>query len=117
MGINRLKRRLRLRLKIFNIDSRGKIWRHSSLLQFKEPKPQTYRGRKSSCYQRAMLSSCSIGICSYCGCKLTKANFSVDHVVPCIKGGTSSYFNLTECCITCNEQKGSQDLLSFMGVL
>jgi 5-methylcytosine-specific restriction endonuclease McrA len=42
--------------------------------------------------------------CQYCG---SRANLTVDHVVPRSKGGTSSWDNIVASCAPCNRRKGN----------
>src|SRR5581483_129726 len=42
--------------------------------------------------------------CQYCG---SRANLTVDHVVPRSKGGTSSWENIVASCAPCNHRKGN----------
>src|SRR5947199_4278720 len=41
--------------------------------------------------------------CQYCG---TRANLTVDHVIPRSKGGTSDWENIVAACAPCNRRKG-----------
>ena len=43
--------------------------------------------------------------CSYCGCRLTRNNRSVDHIVPLNKGGEHTVDNLAPACRSCNSSK------------
>ena len=49
-------------------------------------------------------------ICQYCGIKITKANGTIDHVVPKYLGGLSTYENTVACCKQCNKYKGNLTL-------
>jgi 5-methylcytosine-specific restriction endonuclease McrA len=42
--------------------------------------------------------------CQYCG---SRANLTVDHVVPRSKGGVSSWENIVASCAPCNRRKGN----------
>ena len=42
--------------------------------------------------------------CQYCG---SRANLTVDHVIPRSKGGTSSWENIVASCAPCNRRKGN----------
>jgi 5-methylcytosine-specific restriction endonuclease McrA len=42
--------------------------------------------------------------CQYCG---SRANLTVDHVVPRSKGGPSSWENIVASCAPCNRRKGN----------
>ncbi len=45
--------------------------------------------------------------CYYCGCVLTRADATMDHVVPISRGGKSTQGNLVPACKECNVQKRS----------
>lgn len=49
-------------------------------------------------------------MCAYCGCKLTLATMTLDHVYPESKGGLSDWTNLRASCSKCNSQKGDKTL-------
>jgi 5-methylcytosine-specific restriction endonuclease McrA len=46
--------------------------------------------------------------CQYCGAQLAKAELTVDHVVPKVRGGATSWDNLVCACKPCNLHKGSR---------
>ncbi|MHB1296371.1 MAG: HNH endonuclease [Anaerolineae bacterium] len=46
--------------------------------------------------------------CQYCGCQPPKAQLTVDHVVPRVRGGGSTWENLVCACKSCNQRKGSR---------
>lgn len=43
--------------------------------------------------------------CFYCGIELNYSNFSIDHKIPVVKGGTNCNENLVACCLYCNSRK------------
>jgi 5-methylcytosine-specific restriction endonuclease McrA len=43
--------------------------------------------------------------CQYCGKELKTSEFTLDHVVPRVQGGISSWVNLVVSCIRCNKRK------------
>jgi 5-methylcytosine-specific restriction endonuclease McrA len=47
------------------------------------------------------------GECHYCGNKFPREEFTMDHVVPLSRGGTSTKGNIVVCCKECNNQKKS----------
>jgi len=57
--------------------------------------------RKSRWWQE----KCASGICHYCGKKVGKENLTMDHVVPLVRGGTSTKNNLVPVCKECNNKK------------
>ncbi len=48
-------------------------------------------------------------VCAHCGCELDfNKNFTVEHVIPLFKGGTSDVKNLVALCRTCNKAKSDK---------
>ncbi|GFO60381.1 HNH endonuclease [Geomonas silvestris] len=45
------------------------------------------------------------GICHYCRGSFPPDELSMDHIVPVIRGGTSSRGNVVPCCKECNNRK------------
>ena len=45
------------------------------------------------------------GICHWCRGSFPPAELSMDHIVPVIRGGTSSKGNVVACCKECNNKK------------
>jgi hypothetical protein len=50
--------------------------------------------------------------CAYCAA--TEVRLEIDHIIPKSSGGTNAVGNLTICCRSCNEKKGSQALQAFI---
>lgn len=48
--------------------------------------------------------------CFYCGKKLNRGNFTIDHIKPVSKGGEDTYRNLVPACKKCNEEKADKEL-------
>lgn len=46
--------------------------------------------------------------CQYCGTRLTKAQLTIDHVLPRSRGGESRWENVVAACGPCNRRKGSR---------
>jgi len=46
--------------------------------------------------------------CQYCGAQPSKANLTVDHVIPKVRGGSSSWENVVCACKPCNLRKGAK---------
>ena len=44
--------------------------------------------------------------CQYCNDGLTLSLMTIDHVVPRVRGGTTSWANVTSSCYSCNSAKG-----------
>jgi len=58
--------------------------------------------------------------CAYCGYRdasRTGHMMSLDHLVPCEKGGTNVNENLTTCCLSCNSTKGKMTRRAFYAYL
>lgn len=49
--------------------------------------------------------------CAYCGCTCTLQEFTFDHVIPQVLGGTNGVYNLVLACEPCNLAKGSNILV------
>ncbi len=45
------------------------------------------------------------GVCHYCGGTFPPAELTMDHIVPLIRGGTSSRGNVAPACKECNNRK------------
>lgn len=48
------------------------------------------------------------GKCQYCGCKVTRAEITYDHVVPRTAGGKTCWENVVISCQPCNQKKGGR---------
>lgn len=51
--------------------------------------------------------------CLYCGrdcSQMAAAEFGLDHLIPCSKGGTNENTNLVTACRSCNSSRGNRDL-------
>ncbi|MHB0857543.1 MAG: HNH endonuclease [Anaerolineae bacterium] len=47
-------------------------------------------------------------VCQYCGCQPLRTQLTVDHVLPRVRGGGSTWENLVCACKGCNQRKGSR---------
>jgi 5-methylcytosine-specific restriction endonuclease McrA len=47
------------------------------------------------------------GVCHYCRRRIPPRELTMDHIVPVIRGGTSSRSNVVPCCKDCNSRKQS----------
>lgn len=70
---------------------------------------------------RRLLWADSGGLCFYCGVLMMRnANenhprrFTIDHLIPLSKGGTSKRKNLVACCKGCNREKGNKTVREFV---
>ena len=53
--------------------------------------------------------------CAYCFKKIeSKKNFTLDHVIPKIDGGSNRLSNLVICCYKCNNKKGGMGIVNFL---
>lgn len=50
--------------------------------------------------------------CRWCGCTLTLATATYEHIVPLAVGGTNARSNITIACASCNNKRGSQAALT-----
>ena len=57
--------------------------------------------RKSRWWQNRIAK----GICHWCGQAFPPAELTMDHIVPIVRGGTSSRGNLVPACKECNSRK------------
>lgn len=53
------------------------------------------------------------GVCWLCKKKVTRANMSIDHVIPLASGGEHSYRNIRLSHLRCNQQKNAAHLTLF----
>ena len=47
------------------------------------------------------------GLCYYCGAQMSPKELTLDHIVPLVRGGTSSRGNCVPACKSCNNKKQS----------
>lgn len=55
--------------------------------------------------------------CSYCGCKLTDTNRTIDHIISVLRGGSDLIENLCLACQSCNSRKGHMTAVEFRKLL
>lgn len=48
------------------------------------------------------------GRCQYCGKRFPTAELSLDHVIPRMQGGKTTWENIVCCCLKCNVKKGGR---------
>jgi 5-methylcytosine-specific restriction endonuclease McrA len=68
-------------------------------------KPQ--HGKKLR-YSRASIFKRDGYMCQYCGRIKTRAELTVDHIVPKSRGGRSNWLNITTACKSCNSRKADR---------
>ncbi len=83
--------------------------RHDDLDEYQ---PHTAARRQIPTRLREEIWSTSRGICSYCGTEMARSaanspnQFTIDHVIPLVRGGGDQRSNLLPACRSCNSQKG-----------
>lgn len=80
-------------------------WRVPSIIQFINTK---YRPSKSVRYSRNHIFLRDRGQCQYCGLKVTRTEFTLDHVIPKAQAGKTTWENTVVCCVECNTRKGGR---------
>ncbi len=85
-----------------------------ALIRYIRPVPGLYRKRRrlqapqARRFSREAVFARDEGRCQYCGCGLTKREFTLDHVVPRCQGGITEWHNIVVCCTDCNRKKGKR---------
>ncbi|HIC88544.1 MAG TPA: HNH endonuclease, partial [Anaerolineae bacterium] len=46
--------------------------------------------------------------CQYCGAQPGKTRLTLDHVIPRVRGGETTWENLVTACVSCNRRKGAR---------
>lgn len=74
-----------------------------SVIMLKEYMQKTRKPRfsKGNLYLRDMYE------CVYCGCGVSKATATMDHVLPISHGGKTNWENIVTACAPCNHVKGN----------
>jgi len=55
--------------------------------------------------------------CRYCKSSIDPGNVTIDHIIPLVAGGDSSFGNLCVCCKTCNSRKRDKPLAEFQRLI
>jgi hypothetical protein len=56
--------------------------------------------------------------CAYCGATVEGgALLTLDHIRPCVRGGTNAATNLVTCCHRCNSSRGDRPVATFARVV
>ncbi len=63
------------------------------------------RMRKSIPCSRSNVYTRDNGECQYCGIHLDTDEYTLEHVIPRVQGGQSTWTNLVLACVDCNHQK------------
>ena len=56
-------------------------------------------------FNRANVWTRDRGLCQYCGRKVSKTEFTYDHVIPQARGGKTTWENIVVACVPCNQRK------------
>ena len=48
--------------------------------------------------------------CQYCRKNFNTKELTMDHVIPVVSGGKTTWSNIVTCCVDCNQRKGSKTL-------
>ena len=66
------------------------------------------RRRRTPRFSKANLYIRDLYTCQYCNTPYTKANLTLDHVLPLSKGGKTNWLNIVAACRSCNSIKGNK---------
>lgn len=66
-------------------------------------KPSARRSHYSS--EKSALMRQQHNRCAWCGCRLTKFNATVDHIVSLLFGGNDDFSNMVAACSDCNQER------------
>jgi 5-methylcytosine-specific restriction endonuclease McrA len=69
--------------------------------ELKREKIRAQRLRNSQWWKRR----CALGICHFCGTKISPKELTMEHMVPLIRGGKSTKGNVVPACKECNNRK------------
>ena len=81
-----------------------------SIVRFVDNVIKKFKYNKAIKFNRENVLIRDNGTCQYCSKKLTKKNFTLDHVIPVSKGGKKVWQNIVACCNSCNQRKGNKTL-------
>lgn len=66
------------------------------------------KGKKGVRFSRENVFKRDKGTCQYCHKLVAREDFTLDHVIPKSKGGTTKWENVAVCCLACNQKKSSR---------
>lgn len=81
-------------------------WRVPSIIQFLDVKMRPSKGGVR--YSRNNIYIRDKGRCQYCGILTTRAEFTLDHVIPKAQNGKTTWENTVVSCVECNTRKGGK---------
>lgn len=79
--------------------------KHPSILKLKNHVKRNYF---NSNFSRPAIVKRDRSTCVYCNTKLSKSQVTIDHVLPRVQGGTTSFTNCVVSCHDCNNKKAGQ---------
>lgn len=88
-------------------------WVHSVTLEFKMPSVirflKAIRGRRRAIkFSRENVYLRDKGKCQYCSVKVSRSEFTYDHVKPRAQGGPTTWDNVVVSCTPCNQRKSGR---------
>ncbi len=78
-----------------------------SVIVFKNTKG---RRVKSTRFSRKNVWIRDEGKCQYCAKSVSVSSYTLDHIQPKTRGGTTAWTNVVTCCYSCNQKKGDLSL-------
>jgi len=88
------------------VRSPGASWPMPSIVRFVRKTAGLFKRQIK--FGRRMVYLRDGGRCQYCRQPVTPSSFTLDHIVPRSKGGTTSWENVTTACLNCNQKKADR---------
>ena len=82
-------------------------WAVPSIVRFVQATARLFR-RVGVRFSRRTVYARDMGRCQYCGRHLALREFTIDHVLPTSRGGTTRWDNVVTCCAPCNRRKADR---------
>jgi 5-methylcytosine-specific restriction endonuclease McrA len=87
----------------------------SPTLTMKIPSVIVFKSTKRNKIKSARFSRKNVwvrdeGKCQYCGVHVSPDSYTLDHIIPKTRGGTTNWNNIVTCCSPCNQKKGDKSL-------
>jgi 5-methylcytosine-specific restriction endonuclease McrA len=89
------------------VHSATEEWRVPSVIRLADT---FVRNRNMVRFSRDAIYTRDHGICQYCGSKVGRDEFTLDHIVPKSRGGKTTWVNTVVACVACNQRKGDASL-------
>jgi len=88
----------------------------SPSISMKIPSVVVFKNNKRNRVKSARFSRKNVwvrddGKCQYCGVHVDSKSYTIDHVIPKARGGTTSWNNVVTSCYSCNQKKGDKSLV------